>query len=328
METHQQRPSRIGGHLIDGAIVVLSLALVAWVGVIVAALVSREGPAGRMAAPPPAAQAAALLGARHHAGWKLVWHDEFSGLPCPSRDRWRFEHGFVRNGELQWYQPQNAYCRDGVLFLEGRHERRPNPAYVPGSPNWKLNRPDAGYTSASITSKYSFTYGRAEALMRIDPGGGSWPAFWTLGTGYRGDRRAWPATGEVDIMEAYRNAVLANVCNPKPTWCGWSSVKQPVDSLGGAAWTDQFHLWAMDWGPRRIRLYLDGRLLNSFATADAARGYRPSPYVGQPAFLLLSEAIGGFNGGHPADSKFPMRLEVKFVRVYQRAGERERKVNQ
>jgi hypothetical protein len=121
MESHRQRPSRIGGHVIDAAIVVLSVALASWVGVIVAALVSQERPAGDGAtgAAPPAEPAAALLSARHHAGWKLAWHDEFSGSPCPSPDRWRFEHGFVRNGELQWYQPQNAYCRDGVLFLEG-----------------------------------------------------------------------------------------------------------------------------------------------------------------------------------------------------------------
>ena len=166
--------------------------------------------------------------------------------------------------------------------------------------------------------------GIIEALMRIDPGGGSWPAFWTLGTAYQGDHHAWPATGEVDIMEAYRNSVLANVCNPKPTWCGWSSVKQPVDRLGGQAWTARFHLWAMDWNSRRIRLLLDGRLVNSFPTADAARRYRPSPYVGQPAFLLLSQAIGGTNGGQPVDAAFPMRLEVKYVRVYQRAGEQSR----
>jgi beta-glucanase (GH16 family) len=126
-------------------------------------------------------------------------------------------------------------------------------------------------------------------------------------------------------MEAYRNSVLANVCNPKPTWCGWSSTKQSVDSLGGEAWTDQFHLWAMDWNARRIRLFLDGQLLRSFATADAARGYRRSPYIEQPAFLLLSQAIGGANGGHPDSSAFPVWLEVRYVRVYQRAGEKRRR---
>jgi hypothetical protein len=53
--------------------------------------------------------------------------------------------------------------------------------------------------------------------------------------------------------------------------------------------------------------------------ADAALAGRKSPYSDQPAFLLLSQAIGGANGGDPANTEFPVRFEVKYVRVYQRA---------
>ena len=50
--------------------------------------------------------------------WKLVWHDEFNGVGAPDPDKWNFENGFVRNEEYQWYQSQNAYCKDGILFLK------------------------------------------------------------------------------------------------------------------------------------------------------------------------------------------------------------------
>jgi hypothetical protein len=34
--------------------------------------------------------------------WKLVWSDEFDA-PEINRDYWNFEHGYVRNNELQKY---------------------------------------------------------------------------------------------------------------------------------------------------------------------------------------------------------------------------------
>jgi beta-glucanase (GH16 family) len=318
MEAHRRSP--VGARFIDAAIVFLSLLLVAWVGLIFAATRAREGETGARAAvepPSPRGPGGAFSG-RRNAGWKLAWHDEFNEARCPSKVKWRFEHGFVRNGELQWYQPENAYCRDGVLLLEARREQTKNPGYQPGSTHWRLSRRVADYTSASIASKYHFTYGRAEALMKIDPRQGSWPAFWTLGDGYRHGISVWPATGEVDIMEYYEQTVLANVCVPKKSWCGWSSTRQSLADLGGQAWADRFHLWAMDWNAKRFELFLDGRLVHRFRVADAAIGGRPNPYVNRPAFLLLSQALGGAHGGSPAGTQFPLRLEVKYVRVYQR----------
>jgi beta-glucanase (GH16 family) len=325
MEAHRRAPP--GTRLIDGAIALLSLLLAGWVAVIVVAR-SQEGETGAHVAsdtPPQSGVAGAFQRSKRNAGWRLAWRDEFNEARCPSRAKWSFEHGFVRNGELQWYQPQNAYCHDGVLVLEARREEKRNPDYRPRSTYWPLNVRVAEYTSASIASRYSFTYGRAEALIRIDPRPGSWQDFWTLGTSFRRDPNSWPGTGEVDIMEYYRNLVLANVCNPKPTWCGWLSTRQSLASLGGQAWADRFHLWAMDWNARRIDLFLDGKLVHRFAVADATGAKHGNPYVNQPAFLLLSQAIGGAHGGDPTNTAFPVRLEVGYVRVYQRAHDKGRR---
>jgi len=43
--------------------------------------------------------------------WKLVWSDEFDKDGAPDSSNWGYEKGFVRNSELQWYQPDNARCR-------------------------------------------------------------------------------------------------------------------------------------------------------------------------------------------------------------------------
>jgi hypothetical protein len=63
----------------------------------------------------------------------------------------------------------------------------------------------------------------------------------------------------------------------------------------------------------------DGKLVRPFAVADAARARRGNPDVNQPAFLLLTQALGGAGGGHPTHTGLPVRLEIKYVRVYQQA---------
>jgi hypothetical protein len=50
------------------------------------------------------------------------------------------------------------------------------------------------------------------------------------------------------------------------------------------------------------------------ATADRADEGNPFHF---PQYFILSQAVGS-NGGDPSKAPFPMRLEVDWVRVYQR----------
>ena len=129
---------------------------------------------------------------------KLIWNDEFNNTGKPDTAIWRYEKGFVRNQELQWYQEDNANCSRGVLLIEGRREKVKNPAYIAGSTNWKSGREFAEYTSSSIQTRgmKQFQFGRFEIRARIDTSCGSWPAIWTLGIS-----KSWPSNGEIDIME-------------------------------------------------------------------------------------------------------------------------------
>jgi len=110
--------------------------------------------------------------------YSLVWADEFDKDGAPDPANWTYERGFVRNQELQWYQPDNARVEHGMLVIEARRERVINPAFDAASPDWKRNRPAAEYTSASVTTRglHTFTYGRFEMRARIDTRSGMWPA--------------------------------------------------------------------------------------------------------------------------------------------------------
>src|SRR4030095_11604554 len=145
--------------------------------------------------------------AQDSENYKLVWSDEFNSGGRPDSSKWTYETGFVRNQELQWYQPANAYCENGYLIIEGRREEKPNPNHIEGDKDWRKNRPTINYTSACLITRglKAWKYGRFEMKARIDISRGLWPAWWTLGM----DKR-WPANGETDIMEYYRGRLLAN----------------------------------------------------------------------------------------------------------------------
>ena len=74
------------------------------------------------------------------AGWRLVWADEFNVDGWPDPRNWGYEVGFVRNAELQWYQPDNAWCEGGLLIIEGRREVKANRNFQPDHPDWRLGR--------------------------------------------------------------------------------------------------------------------------------------------------------------------------------------------
>lgn len=251
-------------------------------------------------------------------GLKLIWSDEFDKAGKPDPTKWSFEEGFVRNHELQWYQKENAKCKDGFLVIEGKRERLKNRLFNPASSSWKRRRRFAEYTSSCLKTrgKFSWQYGVLEVRARMDAQPGMWPAIWTLG-----NSRRWPACGEVDLFEYYDNKILANACweDPSDPWQPvWDSSKTPLGEFGDETWSQQFHVWRMLWDEDKIVLKLDDKVLNTIEFEQVADQRRETHPFRQPHYILLNLAIGGNNGGDPSRSRFPSQFVVDYVRVYQR----------
>ena len=249
---------------------------------------------------------------RAGADWYLIWSDEFdsgSTKEWPNSSNWWYESGYVRNNEWQYYTYglQNAYCQDGFLHIEAH--KHPAGTYPVGSSTGQ----DGSISSSSLVSRdlVEHQYGWLEMRAQIDTRWGSWPAFWTLGINGQ-----WPDNGECDIMEWYQDNLHFNVAWWKtgdPEWTArWDSSTMYVPSM------NEFHVWAMEWTPQQVRLYLDGALKNTW---DSSQDSGDSSIEGfqQPHYIILNQAIGGNAGGDASSLVYPTNYVIDYVRWYQDA---------
>ena len=237
-------------------------------------------------------------------GMKLVWSDEFDrdGLPDPAK--WDYEVGLVRNGEKQWYtkaRAENARVEGGNLVITARKE-----------PFEK-----AQYTSASLHTRgtFTFTYGKVEVRAKLPGGRGSWPAIWMLGANI--GEVGWPMCGEIDIMEHVGfdpDQVHFTVHTKAFNHTRGTGVGKGVRL---AAPHQDFHVYGMEWDPKEIRFFLDGKQVHQFA--DDGKGPEHWPF-NAPQYLLINLAIGGGWGGQKGidDAIFPNTYLVDWVRIYQK----------
>lgn len=256
-------------------------------------------------------------------GKRLVWHDEFDIDGDPNPENWNFEYGFVRNQELQWYQPQNATCKNGLLIIEGRQDKIENPNYSPGSGNWRNLREHALFSSSCLITRGLHEWnagGYYEVRARIDVKSGSWPAIWLLGTDGE-----WPDNGEIDMMEFYRintePYILANVAwgTEVRYQAAWDSEKRKFSDFTerDPDWALKFHTWSMSWSQENIKLFLDGEMINQVNLTKTLNADGQNPFIGSRKFYLLLNLALGANGGVPVEAEMPVSFEVDYVRVYQ-----------
>ncbi|MFY0628999.1 MAG: glycoside hydrolase family 16 protein [Flavobacteriaceae bacterium] len=243
----------------------------------------------------------------------LVMSDDFNvdGVPDPTLWTYDLGDGTAQglpagwgNNELQVYtsNSENVKVENGLLVITAKE----NPA--------------GGYTSARIKTDglFSQQYGRFEARIKLPQGKGLWPAFWLLGNDC--NTNPWPACGEIDIMEYLGDQptkIFGTVHGPG--YSGGESISKEYELLGDR-FDNGFHVFGIEWSPNQINYYVDDQLYQTITpqtVSEETNGNGTWVFNNQPFYIILNLAVGGNLPGNPdANTTFPQRMLVDYVRVY------------
>jgi len=243
--------------------------------------------------------------------WKLVWQDEFNGKNL-SPKKWNvLIREQSKHNELQYYLPDEVYIENGCLRLRSRERNF-------GSQHYTSGRVDT-------SGKFAPVYGRFEIRAKLPGGKGLWPAHWLYP-----QNRDWemeqlmalavtnklektipeerPWYSEIDIMEFLGHT---NVIYGTLHYHTFEGLKKTSSGKlkSKANFTNEFHIYALEWEPDRIRWYVDDRMIHT-----TTNGIPHTPH-----YLILNTAVGGKWPGNPTNTTvFPQNHDIDYVRVYQR----------
>jgi beta-glucanase (GH16 family) len=237
--------------------------------------------------------------------WRLVWSDEFTGAANtpPDSSKWSYDLGAGGwgNNELQTYTQdiENAHL-DGEGNLVIRVQRS------------ELGR----CTSARLKTqgKFTVTYGKIEARIKLPYGQGIWPALWMLGADIPSAH--WPACGEIDIMEHIgREPSMVHGTLHGPGYSGGNGISSFYSLPDNQKFSDTFHTFSAVWTPTSVEFQVDSV---PYAKTSVADLHEKKWVFDKPFFLLLNVAVGGNWPKNPdASTEFPQTMIVDYVRVYQ-----------
>jgi beta-glucanase (GH16 family) len=245
-------------------------------------------------------------------GWKLVWQDEFNDKKL-SPKKWNvLLREQSKHNELQYYLPDEVYMEKDCLRLRSR-ARNFGPQH---------------YTSGRVdtSGKFSPVYGRFEIRAKLPGGQGLWPAHWLYPQNRNwemerlmslavtnGQEKTIPETrpwySEIDIMEFIGNTNVIYGTLHYHTFDGTKKSSSGKRKSKTINWTNDFHVFALEWEPGAIRWFVDGKLYHK-----TTNGIPHTPH-----YLILNTAVGGKWPGNPDETTvFPQYHDIDYVRVYQK----------
>ncbi|NME07554.1 glycoside hydrolase family 16 protein [Psychrobacillus sp. BL-248-WT-3] len=215
------------------------------------------------------------------AGWRLTFRDEFD-LDQVSSSNWNLlNSGYKDHGRLHHYLPEQVTSDSGVLKLE-----------VSDTPYQSYP-----YRSGAVTTQglHEQMYGKFEIRAKFPKGQGLFPAIWLLPT----DHSSYPEIDIVEMLGQLPNE-LWHVAHQKEG----SRAFHLNEHVDGSEW----HTYTLDWSPNELIFYIDDEI--TFRTSNVSH---------TEMYLLMNITVGGTWVGDPDSStEFPSRMEVDYVRIYQK----------
>ncbi|MFC0625450.1 glycoside hydrolase family 16 protein [Kribbella deserti] len=274
------------------------------------------------------------------AGWTMVWSDDFTGPAntLPSSANWIIDTGHnYPGGPANWGtgEIQNFTNSTQNVAHDGAGNLRITPLRD-GAGNWTSARiethrsnfrPPAGGVLA-IEGRIQMPNVTGQAAL------GYWPAFWALGSPYRGNYWNWPGIGEFDIMENVNgiNSVWAVLhCGVNPGGpCNETSGIGANRACPGSTCQSAFHTYRFEWdtsiSPNQLRWYVDGQQFHTVTQNQLPADTWNNMTNHAGYFILLNVSIGGafpnaLGGQTPTAATVPGRpMLVDYVAVSTRGG--------
>ncbi|TDC85071.1 glycosyl hydrolase family protein [Micromonospora sp. KC606] len=243
------------------------------------------------------------------AGWVLDRHDEFNG----SLDESLWITKYLESRTTEERSRARFGFRDNSLVLRIDDDQ---PTYRSGDPMkvssiqtgqmTGLHKPDDSlhHTIPTIW-KYTPQYGYFEIRAKSSARSGIHTAFWTVGRQDTLQQR-----GEIDIMEHPGRDPRSFLFSLHK----WSDPNLPESQNSIAAgfdMTTDFHIYALEWTPTQIKLYVDNVL---------RRTINASPAYPNVFFLGIYENAGWTGDVNPSDPR-PKEFVVDYFRAYRKAGD-------
>ncbi len=237
------------------------------------------------------------------AGYTKIFEDNFDA----DLSKWNVWTGGAFNNELQYYQAANLLVQNGNLVITAKNEM------VTGATTPFNSTPKTfNYTSGRIECKTTISAYAAIPKIRIvgriklAPGYGMWPAFWSYGD-------PWPTQGEIDFIEARGQEPFKYQTN---YFYGRATNRNLVKNQVGfitssVSLTDCYHVYEMIWSQNSLTSLLDGNVIEI-----KTGSYVPNLF-GKTEQLVLNLAVGGnfFSNFNPAQI-VTGSLYVDFVKVF------------
>lgn len=255
----------------------------------------------------------------------LIWSDEFNGAAGsgPDSSFWTPDIGDGcnnpagcgwGNNEAQSYAAcANKQDGNGSMLITASTSA--GDATCTSNKTW---------TSGKFTSfgKKHFGYGYFEARLKMPTGGGTWPAFWTLGSNI--NTVPWPSCGELDIMEFAGNNPFVNTSAAHYRNSSGNH-EYKMGALNNSVGLAQgYHNYGMLWTPTEVTMYIDDRQVFNVKKSDTgltnwpfgpnAQGADPKMYV------IFNLAMGGSYGGGIANNFNKASFSIDYFRYYSANG--------
>ena len=239
--------------------------------------------------------------------YQLVWSDEFDGTALDD-SKWTIETGSsfgTQQLDFDTARADNISVSGGNLVFTARKESYNGDPYTSGR--------------MKTDGKFSRVCGRFEARLKMPKGIGMWPAFWLLGSDE--NTVPWPGCGEIDVMEN-RGSEPSTIHGSLhgPGYSGGGAFTESYTLPNGGVFSDDFHIFAVEWDAGELRWYVDDTLYQT-RTSDTLARSKTWVFDDKAFFMILDLAIGGVYGPAPdATTVFPQTMLVDYVRVYARGG--------